>query len=159
MKLRIALLSLLFAGASFAGPLTIDAAYSHPTAAPGVPGVGFFTVHNSGKSADRLLSASSPGVGRIEIHRSNLAKGVMQMRAVAGGVAVPAGGVVAFAPGGLHLMLFDLAAPLQAGQSLPLTLQFERAGAVAVDLQVKPRVAEPEAEEPHGEHSHRGHAH
>lgn len=155
MKLCIALLSLLFAGASLAGPLTVDAAYSHPTAAPGVPGVGFFTLHNSGPSEDRLLSVSSPAVGRIEMHRSGMSNGVMQMRAVSEGVAVPAGGTVAFAPGGLHLMLFDLAAPLQAGQSLPLTLQFQRAGAVPALLQVKARAAEPESE-PH-EHSHHSH--
>ena len=156
MKFPFALLALLFAGASLAAPLSIDGAYSHPTAAPGVPGVGFFTVSNSGKSADRLLSATSPAAGRIEIHRSSLRDGVMQMRALSEGVVVPVAGTVQFAPGGLHLMLFDLAAPLKAGQRLPVTLQFERAGAVSALLEVKAREADAD---PHGEHAHHGHAH
>jgi len=132
--------------------ITIDHAYSHPTAAPGVPGVGFVTLTNVGKKADRLLSAESSAAGRIEIHRTQVKDGVMQMRAVAEGVALPSGKPVAFAPGGLHLMLFDLREPLRDGGQVPLTLIFEQAGRVTTALQVKPRENLPA--EDHRQHQH-----
>ncbi|MES2682777.1 MAG: copper chaperone PCu(A)C [Pseudomonadota bacterium] len=160
MKILLLPLALLLAAASSsaaelpAKPITIVHAYSHPTAAPGVPGVGFLTLTNTGKQPDRLLSASSPAAGQIEIHQSSMANGVMQMRAVSQGVALPVGQAVTLAPGGLHLMLFQLREPLAEGQSLPLTLHFERAGSVSTTLKVESR--EPPAA-PQADHSHHAH--
>ena len=62
--------------------------------------------------------------------------GVMEMRKLEA-VPIPAGAVVTLAPGGLHLMFFDLAGPFAAGESVPVTLQFERAGAVEAVLSVQ----------------------
>lgn len=157
MKHFLLPLALLLAStaAAAADPITIGNAYSHPTAAPGVPGVGFFTLTNAGKKADRLLAASSPAAGSVEIHQSKVENGVMQMRAVTKGVALPVGKPVAFAPGGLHLMLFDLRAPLVAGEKVPVTLTFEHAGAVKTALQVQPRDSAPSA--PAEDHSHHQH--
>jgi copper(I)-binding protein len=157
MKSFLFPLALLLASATAAaadGPIAIDHAYSHPTAAPGVPGVGFFTLTNQGRTADRLLSAQSPAVGRIEIHQSSVRNGVMQMRAVTDGVALPAGQTVAFAPGGLHLMLFSLAEPLREGAQVPVTLTFERAGTVSTMLTVEPRDDAPAADDAHAHHQH-----
>lgn len=159
MKILLLPLALLTAASSFAAerpakPITITQAYSHPTAAPGVPGVGFLTLTNTGQQPDVLLSASSPAAGQIEIHQSSLAKGVMQMRAVSQGVALPVGQAVTLAPGGLHLMLFQLREPLVEGQSLPLTLHFERAGRISTTLKVEPREAPTES---HSDHSHHAH--
>ncbi len=145
------------AGAIAASPIVITKPYSHPTAAPGVPGVGFMALTNNGKKADRLLSASSPVAGRIEIHRSSVEEGVMKMRAVGDGVALPVGKTVAFAPGGLHLMLFVLSAPLREGGRVPVTLTFERAGSVTTELQVQAREPQPEPAEDHSQHSHHPH--
>lgn len=145
MKSLVLPLALLLASASSVAeprtvkPITITQAYSHPTAAPGVPGVGFFTLTNTGKKADRLLAVTSPLAGRVEIHHSTVKNGVMQMRALPRGVALPPGKTVAFAAGGLHLMLFALQAPLVEGGRVPVTFRFERAGSVEGALQVEPR--------------------
>ena len=151
MKHLIPLLALLGASTAWAGPIRIEAAYSHPTPAPGVPGVGFLTVVNTGP-ADRLLKAESPAAGHVEIHETRMADGVMRMRAVSDGVALPAGGTQVFQPGGLHLMLMALKAPLREGDSLPVTLRFEHAAPVTVQLEVKPRSVKPEASAAHKHH-------
>ncbi len=147
------------AGALAASPIVIDKPHSHPTAAPGVPGVGFMALTNTGQKPDRLLSVSSPLAGRIEIHQSSVEAGVMKMRAVSQGVPLPVGKAVAFAPGGLHLMLFALHEPLREGARVPVTLTFERAGSVSTELQVQAReVPPPEpVEEDHSQHSHHSH--
>lgn len=161
MKSLLIPFALLLAGASPiantapATAITVAHAYSHPTAAPGVPAVGFLTLTNAGPKADRLLSVISPLAGRVEIHQSKMENGVMQMRAVTQGVALPPGKSVAFAPGGLHLMLFALRAPLAEGERVPVTLLFEHAAAVTTTLAVAPRApASPEPAEDHSQHQH-----
>lgn len=153
MKSLFILLALLLASATTSAaepaalPISIAHPYSYPTAAPGVPGVGFFTLTNTGKKADRLLAVSSSAADSVEIHQSRVENGVMQMRAITQGVALPAGKGVVFGSGALHLMLFDLHAPLVVGDQLPLALTFEHAGTVMVQLQVEPR------EQPAEDHS------
>jgi hypothetical protein len=61
----------------------------------------------------------------------------MKMRPVEGGLAVDPGKTVKLAPGGFHLMMMDLKSPLKQGDKMPVTLQFERAGKVAVSLDVQ----------------------
>lgn len=142
----------LFAGQALAGPIDIGHPHSYPTPAPGVPGVGFFTISNTGKKADRLLSVSSPLAASVEIHRSEIKAGVMQMRAVPEGVLLPAGTTVSFAPGGLHLMLFEPRRPFAEGDVVPVVLHFEQAGALSVDLRVEAR--DTPADEHHHDHAH-----
>lgn len=72
----------------------------------------------------RLLSARSPVAGVVEIHEMALNDGIMRMRAVPG-LALPAGKTVELKPGGYHVMLLDLKAPVSAGQQVPLTLLLE----------------------------------
>ena len=96
----------------------------------------YLTVENRGAVADRLVAARSPR-GAVEIHAMRMDGGVMRMRATSG-VPVPARGRVELAPGGLHLMLVDPAPPLKAGERVPVTLTFERAGAVDVQAAVEP---------------------
>lgn len=147
--------AMLLSTVAHASPITIGHPYSHPTAAPGVPAVGFVTLTNPGPETDRLIAASSPVAERIEIHQTQMQDGVMKMRAQPDGVALPVGGTVALAPGGLHLMLFGLRQPLAADQSLPVTLRFERAGKVEVLFKVEPRsVAAPASAEEHHSHQH-----
>ena len=118
-------------------PLRVEAAWVRP-APPGAPtGAGYLVVRNTGRSADRLLSVSTPAADRIEVHEMSMAGGVMRMRAVAGGLEVPAGGELRLAPGGLHLMWIGPKAPLTAGRRLPATLRFARAGAVAAMFEVR----------------------
>lgn len=127
-----------------AGDLRID----HPYATPSRPGlttgaVYFKGIRNAGASADRLLSASTPVAGAVEIHRMQMlpsAQGeVMQMRAVPA-VDLPAGVAVTFrhgTPDGYHLMLLDLKAPLKDGDRFPVTLIFEKAGTHTVQVWVQ----------------------
>lgn len=100
-------------------------------------GAAYVSVHNGGRSADRLIGASSPAARQVSIHDSRNVGGVMRMRA-AGPIAIAPGGMITMKPGGLHVMLSGLKAPLRPGTKLPLTLRFEKAGAVQVSLPVKP---------------------
>ncbi|MES2883431.1 MAG: copper chaperone PCu(A)C [Pseudomonadota bacterium] len=154
MKTIFSALALLCAAAASAASIRIDHPYSHPTAAPGVPAVGFITLTNGGKKADRLIAAESPAAERIEIHETQMQGGVMRMRALGNGVALPAGKTVRLAPGGIHLMLFGPRQPLLAGQSLPVTLKFEHAAAMEVLLIVEPREPESPPAEDHSQHDH-----
>lgn len=99
----------------------------------------YFTLRNSGPTADRLLSASCACAAKVEVHTMSMANGTMIMRP-AGAVTVPAKGQVAFAPGGLHLMLTGLKGRAEAGTTLPLVLRFERAGSVTVPVFVTANV-------------------
>lgn len=125
----------------------------HPWARATVPGMragaAFLTVANhDGVAADRLVAARTPAADKAELHEHVRDGDVMRMRPVAGGIEIPPGATVALAPGGLHIMLIGLKAPLAAGSRVPLTLVFERAGEVAVELAVGPLSA------PAGEASH-----
>lgn len=119
-----------------AGPLVIDQAFSRATAGAGVPGVAYLRIRNTGAEPDRLLSASMPAAGQASLHASLRQGDVVRMRPLTG-VDVPPGATVVLSPEGrLHLMLENLRAPLRAGGTVALTLRFERAGEVQVDLPV-----------------------
>lgn len=104
---------------------------------PGQPaGGGFLVVTNKGASADRLLGGSSQKAGRVEIHTMEIVNDVMVMRPVEGGLEIPAGATVELKPGGLHLMFMEVAEPYQEGGTVPLALEFEKAGKVDLELPV-----------------------
>ena len=111
----------------------------------------YVSVHNGGATADRLLGASSPAAANVSIHDSQNQGGVMRMRA-AGPVRVAPGASIAMKPGGLHVMLMGLKAPLRPGTRLPIVLRFEKAGAVRASLPVLPPGAQGLTAE-----AHRGH--
>jgi copper(I)-binding protein len=118
------------------GTVTVRQPWSRETA-PGLGiGVGYLQVLNHGPRPDLLLAVRTTAAERVEIHQSSMDRGMMKMRRVEQ-VAIPAGAEVAFEPGGLHLMLIGLKAPLVAGKSLPLVLQFRDAGAIKVDFEVR----------------------
>ena len=75
----------------------------------------------------RLVGVSSPAAGTAEVHSMAMDGGTMRMRAVEA-LDLPAGTPVKLAPGGYHVMLFDLRKPLVAGQTVPLTLVIEETG-------------------------------
>lgn len=121
------------------GTLVISAATSRETPLAGGTAPGFLRIRNDGSREDRLLSASSPLVQTMEIHEMSMDGGQMQMRALPDGLPIPAGATVELAPGGLHLMLIGVQAPLAAGQRVPVELRFAEAGAVTVNLAVQAR--------------------
>ena len=93
------------------------------------------TLTNTGKQADRVVSASTEAAGITELHTHLNENGVMKMRQV-NDIRVEAGSTVKLQPGGLHVMLIKLKQPLKEGDSVPLTLRFEKAGEVKVDVKV-----------------------
>jgi copper(I)-binding protein len=134
-----------------------DLRIAHPWTRPTVPGApvaaGYFEVTNTGKSADRLVSAASPNATRVELHQSVMDGGVMRMKALPEGVEIPPGGTVRLAPGGLHLMLMGPNKAFLEGDRIPLTLTFARAGKVAVQLAAESHPAPAPAAMPEG-HRH-----
>ena len=95
----------------------------------------YFTLANSG-GRDHLLSVDAPGVGQASLHETSMAGGIMRMRAIAGGIEVPAGGTVRLSPSGKHVMIEGLARPLAESSVIRLTLKFERQGLVTFNAPV-----------------------
>jgi copper(I)-binding protein len=103
---------------------------------PGISvGAIYFSVKNAGSTADRLLSVSTPVAGKVELHESRSVNGVMEMRQVTS-VECPAGATVKATPGGLHVMLLGLAAPLAAGSDFSVSLHFRDAGVLTLKVPV-----------------------
>jgi len=113
----------------------VDTVWARPTVAGQSGGGGFLTI-TGGAAADRLLSASASVSKAVELHKMEMDGNVMRMRPVDGGIDVPAGAMVKLQPGGLHIMFIGLNKTLKAGDSFPMTLRFEKAGDVKVDVQV-----------------------
>ncbi len=97
---------------------------------------GYMTIVNSGAQADRLVSAASPRAARMEIHEMAMEGDMMRMRPVQA-IEIPAGGTAELKPGGLHLMFLEIDAPFREGETIPVTLTFEKAGVVETSLPVK----------------------
>lgn len=118
-----------------------DIAIGHPWARATLPnasvGGAYLTLDNRGSEPDRLLGGSSPVAEDVQIHAMEMEGDVMRMRALEEGVPVPAGEEITFAPGALHLMLTGLKEPLVEGSRVPMTLNFEKAGEVDVELAVE----------------------
>ena len=90
----------------------------------------YISITNHSGMADRLLAVESSLAHKTELHTMEVTNGVMKMRQIDGGIAIPAGKTVQLAPGGLHVMLIRLKAPLNADESYRVTLVFEKAGKV-----------------------------
>ncbi|MGK7866372.1 copper chaperone PCu(A)C [Falsiroseomonas sp. E2-1-a20] len=118
-----------------AGDLRIEGPWSRAAGA-GRTGAGYLTIRNTGREPDRLVSARAGIARAVELHTHLHEGGVMRMRPVPA-IDVPAGETVTLGPGGLHLMLLELRAPLNQGEAVPVTLVFERAGEVEVRLAVQ----------------------
>ena len=106
---------------------------------PNAPTVAaYFIIHNNGKTADRLLSVTSPIAGLAELHEHVKQGDLMKMQQVPS-VEIPADGDIAFAPMAYHVMLLELndRSLLVKGKRFPLTLHFEKAGDVTVQVSVQ----------------------
>lgn len=132
----------LLGAASAQDYVTGDLQVSHPHALelPPVSRIGavYMTIANRGAGDDRLIAAATPAAERAEVHTHVHAGGMMKMQPVES-VDLPAGHGVTFEPGGLHVMLMQLRAPLKAGETFPMTLSFERAGTLEVTVTVEAR--------------------
>ncbi|MEC5289195.1 copper chaperone PCu(A)C [Aurantimonas sp. C2-6-R+9] len=118
------------------GDLVVSGGFARAMLPGAKVGGGYLTIANQGSTADRLISVSSPAAGRVELHEMAMEGEVMRMRALEEGLAIAAGETIALAPGGKHLMFFDVAEPFEEGASIAVTLTFEQAGPVEAALAV-----------------------
>lgn len=121
-----------------AGQITVMHPWAPPTLGKQRAGVAYFSLRNAGAQADRLLGIDVPGGGHAQMHSSEMRDGIMRMRPT-DAPSIPAGGELVLQPGGMHVMLTDLPAPLIKGESLRLILRFERMGPVLVEAAIEPR--------------------
>jgi periplasmic copper chaperone A len=134
--------SLAVAGAALAQTNQLEVSNAWARATPGRAETGAAYVTIQSPTADRLLSAASPVAKKVELHTMEMAGMVMKMRPIAA-LDIPAGQPVTLKPGGEHIMLIGLEHPLREGQSFPLTLNFEKAGARTVTVAVEKAGAMP----------------
>ena len=127
--------ALLVAGCQQQQPAetAVEGAWVRLPAVAGRPGAAYFTIRGGAKG-DTLLQVSTPAAVRTELHETTDQGGMKAMRPIRD-VAVPANGTLGFAPGGKHVMLFDIGPAVKAGGTLPLSLAF--AGGRTVEVQAK----------------------
>jgi periplasmic copper chaperone A len=125
---------------AFAGDasnIRIEDPYARVSSASAKSGAAFMVIQNTGATDDRLIAAQSDVAKKTELHTHKQdANGVMQMMHVEEGFAVPAGGMHMLARGGDHVMLMGLNQSLAHGDVVSVTLTFEQAGDVTVDIPV-----------------------
>lgn len=126
-------------GTASLGDLTIERAMARASIGNAPTSAAYMTITTSGEP-DRLIAAASPAAQAVEMHTTLDQVGVMQMQRVES-IPVAPDAPAQLAPGGLHIMLIGLAAPLEEGTTVPLTLTFETAGEVTVDLAVRKDIA------------------
>lgn len=131
------------------GEIDIGHPYARPTREGQTVGAGYLKLANKGP-VDRLVSATSPAAGSVEIHSMSMEGDVMKMRQV-DAIELATGQTVELKPGGYHLMLMGLKAPLKVGEKFPLTLKFEKSGEVVVTVNVEEPKPKSEAT---GAHKH-----
>ncbi len=145
--------ALLMGAASANGYQLGELTIGHPSAAPTAPGqpngAAYLTIETAGAEPDRLIGLETPAAAAAEIHTMSDEGGVMSMRKL-DGVEIAPGAPVHFQPGGLHIMLIGLKAPLVEGSPILLTLTFEKAGSITVELAIE----KPAAPAGHGGHAH-----
>jgi hypothetical protein len=124
------------------GALEVREAWAAATPGGAQVAAGYLTIVNGTSADDRLVSATSPRAASVEVHEMSMDGDLMRMRAVEGGLAIPAGQSVALAPGGLHIMFMGVTAPFVEGEEIPITLTFETAGAFEINLPVSAGAAQ-----------------
>jgi copper(I)-binding protein len=120
-----------------AGGITVAHPWARATPGGAKVGGAYLEIKAAAGTSDRLVAVKSPAAGAAELHNHIMEKGIARMRRV-DAIAVPAGKSVVLKPGGYHLMLTDLKAPLKEGDLLKLTLVFEKAGEIEVEATVEP---------------------
>jgi len=155
MKLKsLAIVLALSSSALYAQTVDVKDAWARATV-PGQKATGAF-MKITAKDGAKLVSVTSPVAGVAEVHEMKMDGDVMKMRAVAGGLDLPAGKAVELKPGGYHVMLMDLKAPLQKDSKIAMTLTFKDAKGVETrtELSVPVSAMAPAGGMPAGEHKH-----
>jgi len=133
MKRLVVLLAL--AASPALAQVSVDQPWMRATAPGAKVAGGFMTLVNQGSAPDRLVGAASVVAERVELHVHKEEGGVMKMRQMPG-FDVPAKGRFELKPGGAHLMFMNIKHPIKEGDTVPVTLTFEKAGELKVDYAV-----------------------
>lgn len=136
MKFLAFAAGLVVASAALAQPSQLEVNNAWARATPGKADTGVAYVTIQSPTADRLVSASTPVAKTAQLHTMSMQGTVMKMQSLPG-LDIPAGQPVTMKPGGEHIMLLGLTHPLREGQSIPLTLDFEKAGPRTVTVAIE----------------------
>ena len=119
------------------GAIEIVQPWTRATPPTAESGGGYLVLKNTGTTPDRLIAVKSPAADKVEIHEMKMDGNIMRMREVEKGIEIPPGATVELKPGGFHVMFMGLKAPFAKEAKVPLTLVFEKAGSIDVDLMVQ----------------------
>jgi periplasmic copper chaperone A len=118
------------------GSLQITQPWARATPKGADSGAAYMTVMNTGAKPERLNCVSSEAADKCQIHQMSMDNGVMKMREMEGGVEIKPGETVTFAPGGYHVMLVGLKAPLVQGKSVAATLKIDTGATAQVEFPI-----------------------
>jgi copper(I)-binding protein len=119
------------------GSLEIRDAWARPSSTYLLQAGAYLTVTNNGPEQDRLLGGACPAATSIEIHAIKVVGANVKMQRLDEGLALPVGVAMTLKPRGYHLQLLGLGIPLRTGTRVSLTLTFEKAGSVDIELPVR----------------------
>jgi periplasmic copper chaperone A len=142
LVVRVAIVAMILVGGSAAAheyrreTLEIDHPWARATPQAVKNGAVYLEIRNIAPEPDRLVAISTPAADKAELHKTEREGDILRMRE-APMLDIPANDSVLLRPGGLHIMLTGLKAPLKAGTEFPLTLRFERAGPIEVEIRVE----------------------
>ena len=123
-------MGLMMLSSAMASDLMFGALQFRATVGSMPSSAAYLSITNHGAMDDQLLAVESSLARKTELHTMEVTNGVMKMRQIDGGIAIPAGKTIQLAPGRLHVMLIGLKAPLNDGENYQVTLVFEKAGKV-----------------------------
>jgi len=118
------------------GDLEIRHPWARASIGAAKAGAAYVVISNQGREPDRLVAVATVVAAKAALHLQQMKDGVMRMRPVAA-IEIAPGEPAVLAPGGLHIMLMGLKAPLIAGTRFALTLIFEKAGSIDVQVEVQ----------------------
>ena len=140
--------ALAIATPALAGDIEVQSPYARSSSMNAMSGAAFMMIQNNGTEEDRLIGVTSPAAKRVELHTHiEDANGVMSMVHVEEGLELPASGMIMMQRGGNHVMFMGLTAPFEQGNTVPVTLIFEKAGEMEIEVPVD---LEREESEGHG---------
>jgi len=129
-----AILLLAACGQQGAPEIKLDRAWARPTIGQ-APAAVYVTIENKGSAPDRLTGAFTDHAAMAMVHQNEVVNGVARMR-MAGEINIPANDKIEMVPGGTHIMLEGLRAPLKTGDQFDLVLKFKESGDQAVKVNV-----------------------
>ncbi|WP_282153502.1 copper chaperone PCu(A)C [Ruegeria atlantica] len=137
-RLLTTLAAATIATAAFAqGTITVDDAYARSSGKSAKAGAAFMMIQNTGATDDRLIGVESDAAARVELHTHIVDEnGIAKMTRVEEGISIPAGETHMLKRGGDHVMFMGLTAPFEQDAMVPVTLIFETAGKVEIEIPV-----------------------